>query len=156
MDFVYEAVLANGTELQLDLEQLDHELYRVTGAAGLILPRPGDGGTVPKDAGMGWLVDAERLDELRILVRAVRPDPEADGVMSVVPHDFTRSDPFRALGREIMAAGGNWEVIMMGLFSAWVPRARFRGGRISLEHALGVACAQWREPWRFVAEDGDA
>jgi hypothetical protein len=45
---------------------------------------------------------------------------------------------------------------MGGLFSAWVPRARFRGGRVPLERALGVAVARWREPWRFDGSGGEA
>jgi hypothetical protein len=86
----------------------------------------------------------------------VRPDPGADGVLSAVPHDFTRSEPFRALCGEIRSAGGTWEIVMGGLVSAWVPRARFRGGRVPLERALGAAVARWREPWRFDGSGGEA
>jgi hypothetical protein len=155
MDLKYEAVLPSGTTLQLYLEQIDHELYRVAGALGLMLPRPCGGLYVPEEAALGWLVDAERLDELRIRVREVRPDPEADDVIYWFPEDFTASEPFRILCREIRGAGGNWELLSRTLFSAWVPRARYRGGRASLSWAIRKVYTGWHEPWRGCGWDDD-
>lgn len=100
---------------------------------------------VAEEAGVGWLLEVEELEDGRLRVMDVVPDPSVDSIGGLTfPRQFIQSDVFEELRRRIVELGGNWEVFGGGLFSAYVPKASSRATGFALSAAVDDAWASWK------------
>jgi hypothetical protein len=101
------------------------------------------------DLGYGALVLAEELPDGTLLYHGITADPRLDVVCRTVPEPFIRSVEFEAYTDGIMAAGGNWELWFMSLFSAYRPRPAGTPADVNaLEQSLDEAKAMWERGGR--------
>lgn len=143
----------NGKETRILLSQVGPNLFRVESGLGFI-EWGWDEGEIPEDVAMGWLIEADRIDESRLRLRDIRPDPQVETLsLAALPWAFPESQPFAGICEQIMMLGGNWEVIMGGMFSAWVPRETSREVGFELRGALNTAVERWANERRSDSRD---
>jgi hypothetical protein len=134
-------VSSTGEEGDVEVSRVAAGLYRIEEFFGFCVAMPG---FVPDDAGMGWLVIAEELEDRRLRVKAVVRDRRIQARNGIVlPLGFTASDHFVRFGETITALGGNWELFAHGLFSCYAPRDRVRAHDFDLSAALDEALRAW-------------
>lgn len=95
------------------------------------------------EPGMGWIVEVEELDDGRLKVEGVRPDPSLDYGSLLLPGGFHTSRAFARIGRTITELGGNWELFAWGAFTCYVPRDAAESAGFDLRTELTQAAARW-------------
>jgi hypothetical protein len=134
----------NGEEAELIVSMVGSGRFRIEDFLGFSLLSEDFPGDLPEEAGFGWIIEVDELEDGRLQVRRVVPDPNIESLSGVLmPPDFTDSFEFERFSAALLAIGGKWEVSARGLFSAYVPKRKPKGNGFSLESDLNKALKDW-------------
>ena len=141
----------NGAEGKLLVSKVDSGRFRIENFLGFCLLSEDFPGDLPEDAGFGWIIEVDELEDGRLQVGRVVRDQNIESLSGVlIPRDFPDSLEFERFSAALLAIGGKWEVCAQGLFSAYVLKSKPKGSRFSLESDLYKALEDWsrgqREP----------
>lgn len=141
----YILVDSTGEETAVFLSRVSADWFRIE-CSFAVFAWGLDSEEIPEDAGMGWLIKVARIDETRLKLLEIRADPDVQTLSHVLPpRGFLESHHFGEFCEQIMTLGGNWELIMGGVFSAWVPQSTGGEEGSGLEGALDAAIRRWAD-----------
>jgi hypothetical protein len=144
----YILIDSSGEENSVFLSQVSSDWFRLEASRGMFILGL-DVDEIPDDAGIGWLIKVARLDETRLRLLELRADPDVQTLSHVLPpRGFLESHHFGEFCEQIMTLGGNWELIMGGVFSAWIPQATSGEESSGLDDALNSAVGRWADEER--------
>src|SRR5262245_10015716 len=116
-------VFHNGEEGKIFVSRAGPGRYRIEDFFRFCLLSENFAQDVPKHACVGWVSAVEELGDGRLHVRRLVPEPNVDCVHGfLLPSDFLQSPEFEDFSNAIISRGGQWEVVGLGLFSAYVPK----------------------------------
>jgi hypothetical protein len=134
----------NGEEGRLFVSKVGSGRFRIEDFFRFCLLSEDFSSDLPEDAGFGWIIEVEELEDGRLRVVRVVPDPNIESLSGVlIPPDFPDSLEFERFSAALIAIGGKWEVCAKGLFSAYAPKRKPKGNRFSLEHDFKNALKDW-------------
>ena len=138
-------VSPTGVEGEMLLSRVGPARYRIQDLMGLALWLDED---IPEEAGYGWLLEAEELEDGRLRLVRLFPDESIRVLSAALPYGFSESPQFRSFGRDIVALNGNWELVAGGIFSAFVPKDLAAAREFDLERSMESALGEWQRSFR--------
>jgi hypothetical protein len=157
-EHTFEVHFESGHTADFELIPLGGDRYRMSSLASIVLSfacEEEDG--FPEDARVGWILRGDPIGHLELRFRQAHPDPEVTTVSAFFPPGPGLEDfpPFRRYVRRIMEAGGNWELVLGGMFSAWAPRRRAGGTEPELDLELRAVLALYQDAYPEPPGPGD-
>ena len=139
-------VSPNGVEVEMLLSRLGPTRYRLEDLMGLVVWLDAD---IPEEAGYGWLLEAEELEDGRLRLVRLFPD-ESIRVLSgqALPYGFSESPQFRSFVECIVGLNGSWELVAGGIFSAFVPKDAAAAREFDLQGSMEHALSEWQRSVR--------
>lgn len=96
-----------------------------------------------EDAGFGWLLEVDELQDGRLFVHRVAADPSVDLVCGLlVPSEVVDEPGFQRLMNIVLSLGGGWEISAGGILSAFVPCGAAKEEALDLDEAIRRVCSE--------------
>ncbi|HSG07563.1 MAG TPA: hypothetical protein VLA36_04375 [Longimicrobiales bacterium] len=134
-------VAADGREGAVYVSEVAPGRYRLEELFGFCVWADDD---TPEDAGVGWILEADELEDGRLDVKRILPDPDVEAVSGyLVKTDFMNSLIFERFTRRIVDLEGSWGVFAGSIFSGYVSRSAAEEAGFTLLSALEEAIDAW-------------
>jgi hypothetical protein len=135
----------NGDEGEVYVSRIDPGRFRIENFLSFSFLSDNFPEDLPENAGVGWVIEVDELEDGRLQVRQIVPDPNVECVNGfLIPPDFTESPEFQNVSTAIISLGGKWKVSAGGIFSAYVPKRSTKERKSSLE--INRYCSSLNRP----------
>lgn len=134
-------ITPSGQDDVMTVAKVDEGRYRILDFFGCMCWFDDD---PPEELGYGAILEAEDVEDGRLQVHRIMPDPSVSVVSGVeLPFGFSGSRAYREFVRSVLEMGGHTEVVGGGILSAFVPKEEAEARGFDLREALGTAMDEW-------------